>query len=271
MANLDTYDVISVVGIPIYVVFLVCAVFLSIKHGFAQSSGWRYLIVLALARIVGFSFRLAIMSDPSDTSLWIGWMVLNSLGLGPLILVLLGLLSRVFESITRQDHVVLTATHRRLIQLLVVVAIVVTVIGGTQSDFVVRNGAIEVDYATACDVGVGLMIAVVVLLCLETLVAFRNQCYVAKDEHRILLGVVVSLPFVIVRLLYSCVSVFAGVNTNVWVYLGMGVLMEMIVVFMLEALGFTLDKTPREPEDDCDPELLAQEAGQQQQRRYIGR
>ncbi|KAG8406208.1 hypothetical protein J3459_019414 [Metarhizium acridum] len=263
MAHFDTYDVISVVGIPIYVVFLICAVLLSIKHGFKKSSGWRYLVVLAAARIIGFSLRLAIINDPANTSLWIGWMTVNGLGLGPLVLVLLGLLSRVFDSINRQGHVVLTPTHQRLVQLLVVVAVVVTVVGGTQSGFSLQNGAVSVDYATASRVGVGLMIAAVALLCLEALVAFRNQGYVAQGEHRILLGVVASLPFVLVRLVYSCLTVFAGVNSNVWVYLGMGVLMEMVVVFMLELLGFTLDKAPRDPRSD-DPELLAQRDGQQQ-------
>ncbi|KJK76773.1 hypothetical protein H634G_07814 [Metarhizium anisopliae BRIP 53293] len=213
MAHFDTYDVISVVGIPIYVVFLVGAVFLSVKHGFKKSSGWRYLIVLAVARIIGFSFRLAIMDDPANTSLWIGWMTVNGLGLGPLVLVLLGLLSRVFDSVNRQGHVVLTPTHQRLVQLLVLVAIIVTI-----------------------------------------------------GEHRILLGVVASLPFVIVRLVYSCLTIFAGVNSNVWIYLGMGVLMEMVVVFMLEVLGFTLDKAPREAKSD-DPELLARRGGQQYIRR----
>ncbi|KFG82127.1 hypothetical protein MANI_005675 [Metarhizium anisopliae] len=266
MAHFDTYDVISVVGIPIYVVFLVGAVFLSVKHGFKKSSGWRYLIVLAVARIIGFSFRLAIMDDPANTSLWIGWMTVNGLGLGPLVLVLLGLLSRVFDSVNRQGHVVLTPTHQRLVQLLVLVAIIVTIVGGTQSDFSFRNGAVSVDYATASRVGVGLMIAAVVLLCLEVLVAFRNQGYVAQGEHRILLGVVASLPFVIVRLVYSCLTVFAGVNSNVWIYLCMGVLMEMVVVFMLEVLGFTLDKAPREAKSD-DPELLARRGGQQYIRR----
>ncbi|OAQ68068.2 transmembrane protein [Pochonia chlamydosporia 170] len=263
MPHLDTYDVISVVGIPIYVVFLACAIFLSIKHGFTKSSGWRYLIVLALARIIGFSFRLAIMNDPTNTSLWIGWMTVNSLGLGPLILVLLGLLSRVFESIKRQGHILLTPTHQRLIQLLVVVAIIVTVVGGTQSSFHIENGSVKVDYATASEVGVGLMIAVMVLLCIEAFIAFRNQGYVAQGEHRILLGVIASLPFVVVRVVYSCLSVFAGINSNVWLYLCMGVLMEMIVVFMLEVLGFTLDKVPEQPKSD-DPEALAQRGGQQQ-------
>jgi hypothetical protein len=266
MTHLDTYDIISVVGIPIYVVFLVGAVFLSIKHGFSQSSGWRYLIVLALARIIGFSFRLAIISDPANVSLWIGWLTLNGLGLGPLILILLGLLSRVFESINRQGHVVLKPAYQRLIQLLVLVAIILTVVGGTQSTFHIDNGAIKVDYASTSRVGAGLLIAIMVLLFIETLIAFKNQGYVAQGEHRILLGVIASLPFVLVRVVYSCLSVFAGINSNVWIYLCMGILMEMIGVFMLEVLGFTLDKAPPK-ELRNDPELLPQPSGRHYRRR----
>lgn len=258
MVYLDTYDIISVVGIPIYTVFLACAISLLIKHGFANSSGWRYLIILALARIIGFGLRLGLMNDPTNTSLWIGWMTVTGIGLGPLVLLLLGLLSRVFESINRQGHVVLKPMYQRLIQLLVFVAIIVTIVGGTSSNFHVEDGSIKVDYATASHVGVGLMIAAVALLCLETLIGFRNQGFVAQGEHRILLGVVGSLPFVIARLVYSCVTVFANVTSNRWLYLGLCILPEMIVVFIMEVLGFTLDKVPSVPKAD-DSEALAPE------------
>ncbi|KAK2590604.1 hypothetical protein QQS21_011706 [Conoideocrella luteorostrata] len=267
MPNFDTYDIISVVGIPIYVVFLSCAIYLSIKHGFKNSSGWRYLIILALARIISFGLRLGLMNDPTNTDLWIGWSTVTSLGLGPLVLLLLGLLSRVFESINRQGQVILKPTYQRLIQLLVVVAIIVTVVGGTKSSFHLEEGSIKVDYSTLSRVGVGLMIVVVLLLCVETLIAFRNQGYVAQGEHRILLGVIASLPFVIIRVVYSCLTVFAGISSNVWTYLCMGILTEMIVVFMVEVLGFTLDKAPVAPKSD-DPELLATEGGQQHYNRH---
>ncbi|GAO14127.1 uncharacterized protein UV8b_06525 [Ustilaginoidea virens] len=261
MPHLDAYDVISVVGIPVYAVFLLCAVYLCAKHGFSKSSGWRFLIVLALARIIGFGMRLGLVNDPTNTSLWIGWMTVTSLGLGPLVLVLLSLLSRVFESVHRQGQVVLKPIHQRLIQTLVLAAIVVTVVGGTQSSFRLDNGSVAVDYGTAARVGVGLMAAAVASLVLETFVACLNRRFVAQGEHRILLGVAASLPFVAVRLVYPCLVVLAGTSADVWMYLCMCVLMELAVVFMLTVLGFTLDKLTDAPKTD--PEQAASQEQQQ--------
>ncbi|KHO00728.1 uncharacterized protein MAM_01506 [Metarhizium album ARSEF 1941] len=267
MARLDAYDIISIVGIPIYVVFLLCAVLLFLKHGFRNSSGWRYLVLLAVIRIVGFSMRLAIVNDPANVSLWIGWMVVNGLGLGPLVVMLLGVLNLVFDALGRQGRAVLTPTQQRLLRLLGLASVAVTAAGGSQSSFSIQGAAVHVDYSAASRAGAGLMIAIVVLLCLEALAALWNRRLLAPGEYRILLGVVASLPFVVVRLVYTCLSVFAGDNANVWTYLGMGILTEMIVVFVTAVSGLALDRTPPSQSKSDDPELLARRRAEQQSAR----
>ncbi|KAG6180689.1 hypothetical protein E4U27_002677 [Claviceps purpurea] len=245
MPYLDAYDIISIVGIPIYVILLACAIILCLKHGFYKSAGWPFLALLALWRIVSFSIRLALVNDPTNTSLWAGWLILNSVGLGPLLLLLLSLLLRVFESINRQEFVVLKPLYQRLIQILVLVAVICGIVGGTNSS-----------YNNCRWRHLGLMIAAIALLCGEAFIAVRSQGYIAQGEHRILLGVVASIPFVIARLVYSCLTVFGGVTPNVWLYLFLGILTELIVMSMLEVLGFMLGKAPRRMEGDADPEML---------------
>ncbi|GJN66594.1 transmembrane protein [Purpureocillium lilacinum] len=258
---LDTYDHIAIASLAIYSFFLIGAVYLCIKHGFKRSSGWRFLIILALARIIGDALRLATISDPTNESLYIGWMTLNGLGLGPLILVLLGLLDRVFDSINRQGHVVVKPMYQRILNLLMLVGIILLIVGGTQSDFHVgADGQPKIDYSAASKAGTGIFVAATALLCLETLLAFQNQGYVSEGEHRIILGVVASLPFVIVRLAYSCLLVFGGKTSTVWLYLGLLVIMEMVVVLICEVLGFTLDKAPpKPPKDDQEMQLRERE------------
>ncbi|KAL3953645.1 hypothetical protein ACCO45_011601 [Purpureocillium lilacinum] len=239
---LDTYDHIAIASLAIYSFFLIGAVYLCIKHGFKRSSGWRFLIILALARIIGDALRLATISAPTNESLYIGWMTLNGLGLGPLILVLLGLLDRVFDSINRQGHVVVKPMYQRILNLLMLVGIILLIVGGTHK------------------AGTCIFVAATALLCLETLLAFQNQGYVSEGEHRIILGVVASLPFVIVRLAYSCLLVFGGKTSTVWLYLGLLVIMEMVVVLICEVLGFTLDKAPpKPPKDDQEMQLRERE------------
>ncbi|KAM4068130.1 hypothetical protein HRG_009588 [Hirsutella rhossiliensis] len=241
---LDAYDDIAIATIVIYAVFLAGAVALCFKHGLARSSGWRFLIILALARLIGSAFRLATVSAPADAGLYVGWLTLNGLGLAPLILMLLGLLGRVFDSTNRSGHDVVKPAHRRLVEILMLVAIILVIVGGTQSAVTVQGGVPKIAYSSTSKAGTAIMVAVLALLCLELLLAFRKRGHVARGERRIIVGVGLSIPFVIVRLVYSCLVVFGGVSSNVWLYLGMLVIMEMIVVIICQVLGFSLDKAP---------------------------
>ncbi|KJZ72865.1 hypothetical protein HIM_07809 [Hirsutella minnesotensis 3608] len=253
---LDAYDDIAIATIVVYSACFVGAVFLCFKHGLARSSGWSSLMLLSVARLIGSALRLSYVSQPTNVGLYIGWMTLNNIGLGPLILILLGLLGRVFQSINRQGHVVVKPTYHRLTEILMLVAIILIAVGGSQSNYSFDRGQLVIQYSSTSHAGLGLAIVVLALLFAELFLAFRNQGYVAQGEHRIILAVVISLPFVIVRLIYSCLVVFGGVRPDVWIYLGMLVIMEMIVVLICEVLGFTLGKAPPAPSKE-DHEMLA--------------
>ncbi|KAG6012115.1 hypothetical protein E4U54_007714 [Claviceps lovelessii] len=257
MPRLDTYDIISIVGIPIHVAFLACAILLCVKHGFFKTGGWHFLIILSVSRLISFGMRLALINDPTNMSLWLGWLIINSVGLGPLILLLLSLLMRVFESINRQGQVVLRPLYQRLIQILVLVAVILAIVGGTNSSYVIENGVIKINFPTLTHVGTGLMIAALVVICGETVVALRNQGFVAQGEHRILLGVLASIPFVMMRLVYSCLTVFGGIASNVWLYLCLSILAEAAVMLMLTVLGLMLEVAPKRTKGEDDSEMLS--------------
>ncbi|PHH60449.1 hypothetical protein CDD81_1661 [Ophiocordyceps australis] len=242
--SLDAYDGISIASLIVYVPLLAGAIFICLKHGFSRCSGWFFLNVLVLARLIGSCLHLATISQPEKEGLYTGWMILNGFGLGPLVLLLLALLSRVFESINRQGHVFVKPLCNQVIQALMFAAILLVVIGGTQSDFSFENGAMQVKYSSASRAGTAIMAAVVGLVGLEWLLALQKQGYVYQGEHRIILAVGFSLPFVIVRVVYSCLLVFGHQRPNAWMYLGMLVIPELVVAVALEALGFMLDRAP---------------------------
>lgn len=246
----NTYDGISVAQIILFTIFLAGAIFLNIKHGFGKSSGWRYLIILALARIIGGGMELGTISDPTNESLLIGWMILNGLGLGPLVLVIVGLLTRVFESINRQGHVFVKPMFLKLVQLLMLVGVILIIVGGTNSTYTIVDGHPIVKYNNLSQVGTGIMIAVIVLVCLTIAFAFMNQGYVAQGEHRIILGAAACMPFIIVRLAYSCALIFGHVRQTAYLMLGLSVIEEIIVVVICQVLGFSLGKAPPMPAQD---------------------
>ncbi|KAG6001331.1 hypothetical protein E4U21_004499 [Claviceps maximensis] len=201
--------------------------------------------------------RLALMNDPTNVSLWISWLVINSVGLGPLVLLLLSLMMRLFESINRQGHVVLKPLYQGLVQTLVLLAVVLAVVGATNSSYTNEDGVIRIKFTTLAQVGVGLMIAAVVIFCGEAVVALMSQGFVAQGEHRILLGVLASIPFLIMRLTYSCLTVLGGITSNVWLYLCLGILTEAAIILILEVLGFMLERAPKRTKGEDDPEILA--------------
>ncbi|KGQ08716.1 hypothetical protein BBAD15_g5953 [Beauveria bassiana D1-5] len=129
------------------------------------------------------------------------------------------------------------------------VAVILLLVGGFSGSILTVSGgggAPQITYAATSRAGSGIVIAVYVLLCAETLLAFVNQGYVAQGEHRIVLAVVVCLPFVLVRLVYSAILVFGHVRSTAWLMLGMEVVVEAVVVLVCEVVGFTLAKVPEE-------------------------
>ncbi|KAG9253849.1 uncharacterized protein F5Z01DRAFT_132137 [Emericellopsis atlantica] len=248
--SLDTYDHISIAEIVIYAFFLVVGVYLCFKHGVRRTTGWVYLVIFAIARILGSALRLATTSNPSDVGLYVGWQVLNGVALGPLILLLLGMLGRCYDSINRQGHVVVKPLYQRIIRLMMLVAIILTIVGGTQSDMTMQGGHVHVAYTTLSKAGTALMIPVFVMVILVAIIALFNQGYISQGEHRILFAVFASVPFVAVRLAYSCVLVLGGHQGSAWLFLGASVIMEMMAVLICEAVGVTLAKVPPAPKED---------------------
>ncbi|KAJ6445373.1 acetyltransferase (GNAT) domain-containing protein [Purpureocillium lavendulum] len=246
---LDFYDRVAIATIVVFSFYLIGGVWLSVKHGFQKSSGWRFLIILSLARLIGSSLRLATIDDPTNENLYVGWMVLNGLGLGPLVAMLTGVLNRAFEGIweNRGGAFVFRPAYQKPVDLLMLVGLILVIVGGTESDFnVPADGANpSIDYAGLTVAGIAIFVAVTGILLLEVALAAINWTYVSRGEHRIVGTVAAALPFVIVRLVYSCIEVFGDVTPSRGEYLGMFVIMEMIIVFMCEVLGFSLDKGPR--------------------------
>ena len=88
---------ISIAILILYIPALAIAIFLSIRHGFRRASGWRFMIVFTLARVLGSCLELATINQPKNYSLYIGYATLINVALSPLQLVAFGLLSRVIS------------------------------------------------------------------------------------------------------------------------------------------------------------------------------
>ncbi|KAF2020148.1 hypothetical protein BU24DRAFT_419723 [Aaosphaeria arxii CBS 175.79] len=242
---LDAHGWVSVAELIIYVPALFASVFICTRHGFRRGSGWIYTLILCLIRIIGAICRLVSYHDPS-TGLYVTIAVLDSVGLNPLLLATLGLLSRFVDFIHGQTNCLITATHIRVVGLVTIVGLILSIAGGTSINFH-PDGSYSIP--TTSKAGVALycvsFIAQVGLLILT----IGKVSYVPSKERRVPFAVMIAMPFILVRLIYSILSIsvsnhhiFGMIGGNVVVWVCMSVIEEIIVIYLYVILGFTLDK-----------------------------
>ena len=87
---IDYRSGVSILLLIFYLPALATAIFLSVRHGFTRSAGWRFMIIFTLARILCACFQLATINQPQNVSLYIGYSVLIGIAVSPLELVALG-------------------------------------------------------------------------------------------------------------------------------------------------------------------------------------
>jgi hypothetical protein len=84
---------VSIVELVVYFPALFAAAFITKRHGFHRASGWIYTVILCLVRIIGACCQLASYSNHSS-GLITATLIIDSIGISPLLLATLGVLSR---------------------------------------------------------------------------------------------------------------------------------------------------------------------------------
>ncbi|MCJ1452180.1 hypothetical protein MMC28_002522 [Mycoblastus sanguinarius] len=249
-------DGVAILQLAVYAPCLIFVILLNIRHGFSRSSGWFFLIVFTLLRIVGAICRLVSITHPS-TGVITAAIVCNNIGLSPLTLLLLGLLARVNDFTTRQPFPTLLFRGLALFSL---IGFILGIVGGTKLS-VSSNGTFTINpmAKVATIIFLVVLLAVIFILCI--LAAHISR--VEKGERRILLAVAICSPFVLVRLIYSVIGNFDSNDKsfnssfgNITIYLCMAVLEEIAVVITCIAVGLTLRIRRKEIEKTQAEEVL---------------
>ena len=195
--------------------------------------------------------QLATIAQPKNISLFIGSATLLNIAISPLELVALGLLSRVISSINKTHQTLITSRHIKYAELFNLVGLICGIVGGTQSGEDYGHTGVFTPQATS-KAGLALFIATFVVIAIGCVVLFPSISHAEKGEKRILIAIAASLPFLLVRLVYSIMSTFVN-NRNFSIIVGdstillcMGLIMEAIMVVIYEGFGLTLKKLPKE-------------------------
>lgn len=85
---------LDIAELAIYLPLLFLTLFVVFRHGIHRQSGWIYLAIFCLIRIIGAALGIAAAKNPSNVSDLEWSAILGSVGISPLLLASLGLLKR---------------------------------------------------------------------------------------------------------------------------------------------------------------------------------
>ncbi|EXJ80593.1 hypothetical protein A1O3_06875 [Capronia epimyces CBS 606.96] len=233
---------VSIFELLIYLPALVVAAIVCSRHGFGRSSGWVFTLILCLVRIVGACCQLATYHKETQ-GLVEAVVILDSIGISPLLLATLGLLTRCTDSISNPSSTKFKAVHLRLLQLLVTIGLILCTVGGTSSTS--SSGVYKPQTTTKAGVLLYLVacLALGVIAAVTTLKVSRAP----SGEKRLLWAVIIALPFILVRIVYSLIAVYSHdhsfniITGSVTILVVMAILEEMVVVVLYLGIGLKSD------------------------------
>ncbi|KAF1990697.1 hypothetical protein K402DRAFT_444093 [Aulographum hederae CBS 113979] len=200
---------ISLASICVYVPTLYISTLLAIRHGFGSNAVWIFLILFSLVRITGESLQLAATeffppASAPNTSLDSGAAIMTEIGLTPLLMSSVSLLSRLYTPKGRRMAWVLS-----FMGIPVLISLILIVAGGidpTSRDGPTFSANGEIQAAMAIYCGCYLLLVWCVL------VLFTRILKADRDEIKILFTVAFSLPMLAVVVAYTMAYAFESIH-----------------------------------------------------------
>jgi hypothetical protein len=247
---------VSIGEIIVYIPALAIAILLAVRHGFGRAGGWVFLMIFSLARILGAAFQLATISHPTSTN-YTASAVLTTIGFGPLELTALSLVSRLIADVHKNSRLFITTQMVKMVELLVTVGVILGIVGGINAgDQYDKTGKFVLGPENQA--GTALLIVAFAFTVLGTVALLFSISHSSKGERHIFWALAASLPFLFIRLIYSCLSTyshkrkFSLLGGSTTVLLCVALLEELAVVIIYESVGLTLKKQPKQDEEHLD-------------------
>jgi hypothetical protein len=272
---LSEHNNISIAQIVLFSPALIIGILLCLRHGFGRASGWLLLVIFSLARLIGASLQLATIADPNNISLYFGALTLQNIGISPLCAMLLAMINRVLSGVQQARGTIINPRVLRLAQLVVLLGLILSAVGGSNSGTDYSNTGVYT-VSSLTQAGLGLTIAGYALLVVTTAVVGLHASEVEDGEKRLLLAVALTLPFLFVRILYSAIGIyghnpaFSQLSGNINILLGMAVIEEIFIVFIIEAVGITLKIRENVVDEESGKGLISGALGLLSERRQNG-
>ena len=220
-------------------VAFVVSIAVNIRHGFGRSSGWLYLVVLSILRIIGAAAVIysETKNDYTQSLIEVA-AITSSIGLAPLLLALSGIIARVNNGMSSRG---LNTTIFRVIQLVGVAALVLAIVGGVK----VIGGASD-PHSSSTKTGQHLMeasyilfLALYIFVAGVTILTSTRRGDMLPGEHTLLYAGLAALPFILVRALFGVLVAFAKPGGTFYIE-DVNVYCEAFMQFLMEAITVTI-------------------------------
>lgn len=243
--------IVAITSLAFYVPALPTSLKVAYAQGPGNNAAYVWLAVFACVRIVGFSLQLRAETHDQDanSTFYTGVAVLGNIGLSPLLLSTVGMLSRVDGAVGRRMGCTLV-----LIALPILLALALLIAGSIdptsqEGPTFSANGEIKA--------GVALYLICFIELCYATAIILFRKHLALRDDRNLGMVVALSLPFMLVRVLYITLFAFADHGNSEWfnpisgdetTQLCMQVVQEYIIVLLFLLIGLNLKEKHRERE-----------------------
>ena len=233
----------------IYFPALATCSFLVYAQGPGNNAAHVWLLVFTCIRITGFGLQVYAEENNrnSNTTYYTGVAVLLNIGLSPLLLASVGMLSRVDGAVGRRMACTLV-----MIAVPILLALALLVAGSidpTSQEGPTFSANPEIKAAVA------IYLVCFCQLCYATIVIGFRKYLANKDDQRLVATVALSLPFMLVRVLYIVLFAFADhgnseffnvISGDETTQLCMQVVEEYVIVLLYLAVGWTIRRKHQE-------------------------
>ncbi|KAF2157307.1 hypothetical protein K461DRAFT_273461 [Myriangium duriaei CBS 260.36] len=234
---LSPHEILDIVELVYYVPVLFISAFVCFKHGFTRSSGYLYLVILSLLRLIGASTGIAAVQHPSNTNLLIASIVCSGIGLSPLLLALLGFTDRIHSNSVPGP--VIPKKALRIARIPIVVALILGIVAGT--DMSSSKPSDRSHYHTYSKASALLYLLSLLIVTAVLLITYLTRNRILPTDSKLLYAGLFAIPFLFVRTLYSILVAFDYNNSKTFSLINnttratvvqacMSLLMEFIVV-----------------------------------------
>ncbi|KAI0967309.1 hypothetical protein F4678DRAFT_465560 [Xylaria arbuscula] len=239
---------VSIVELIIYIPALIAAIMVCSRHGVHRASGWVYSVILCVVRIAGAVCQLLTYNNQSE-GLLKATIIIDSIGISPLLLATLGVVSRFVDWINSRGEELFSTKQFRFVQLFITLGLILSIAGGSGGSSSEDNQVMVSDTSKAA---IALYIIGFAGLTYFLLISSGYRNTVPTQERRSPIAVAIAWPFILTRLVYSVLAVtlhnstFSIVGGSVGVRVALAVVEEFLVITDYLILGFSLRKL--EPE-----------------------